>query len=270
LQPDNDHWGLTLTRQEKNNIVDALAAAFIKIVQSVMRVQAKERARSFQGVHRQSRKALAVDSMLYNVLSKRQPLPARPQDFRKMITEEERGIHRAVLYDALASLEDIDVLRNIRGKVRSHWGRPTTEEANRVDETRGMPSRYDEGQLIVTVNALLEDDEIVEMLASSLIKTDHFYQYEKYCYATMFYEMRDNVAAFFNNYKSIGMTEARARLNARNNGGRLILIRSLTDEQLEILAAKYATATLREYEKEPNIVLYRLLALIALGSSAKG
>ena len=62
----------------------------------------KNRARDWRRPHEQSKTGITRSTVLFNILTNTQKLPARPRDFRINLAEEEKSIGDSELSDILA------------------------------------------------------------------------------------------------------------------------------------------------------------------------
>ena len=125
-----------ISDKEKELIVQGLIEYTIKfMVDCVNRETSKKRAKGFTKPHNQSKTAIAQDTIQYNVLTKKQELPARPRDFRLKLANEEKNIGMAEMTDILSSSPFLgNLLERHNEKYPFRRGRPNS---NLAEERRG-------------------------------------------------------------------------------------------------------------------------------------
>ena len=117
-----------ISDKEKELIVQGLIEYTIKFMTDcVDRETSKKRAKRFTKPHNQSKTAIAKDTLQYNILTKKQALPARPRDFRLKLSNEENKIGMAEMTDILSSSPFLgNLLERQNKKYPFRRGRPTS------------------------------------------------------------------------------------------------------------------------------------------------
>jgi hypothetical protein len=256
--------GAKLTSEEKRLIVEGIIRTARKMMEKVTTEKsAKNRAKEWCKPHIQSKKSMTHDAILFNVLNQNQHLPARPRDFRLILSDGEKDIGQAELSDNLARLVNIYLLENKRGDFRFPRGKPKFN-SHFARERRGRLSYYNQTALKVKIDEVLGDPESMKLINGALIASDELYKFLKYSFATSFYQMKENEEAFFNSFKYLGITREQIKLNNKTPGP-WIPISNLSIDKLERLAGAYAHQTIKEDYKDGNGILYTIAALLYFG-----
>ena len=86
--------------EDKEWVVDEICYVIQKRIEKIITEKsAKNRAKSWSKPNSQSKTKLTFDSILYNVMTGKQQLPARPRDIRLNLPEPEKSIEGPELSD---------------------------------------------------------------------------------------------------------------------------------------------------------------------------
>jgi len=171
------------------------------MIDCVNRETSTKRAKKFTKPHHQSKTAIAQDSIQYNIITKKQELPARPRDFRLQLTTEEKDIGMSEMTDILSSSPFLgNLLDGHDEKFRFHRGRPNSKLAK---ERRGKPKYYTESERQKIFNSIINDSKIIKQIDEIVTNHEIFPKFLNYSLETMFKEIKKDETAFRNSYKSI-------------------------------------------------------------------
>lgn len=124
-------------------------------------------------------------------------------------------------------------------------------------------SYYEPSEVKKIVDRVLADETLVRRLTDRLIQSGVLHKLIKYENSVLLHQAKMQEQSIFNTYRAAGLSEARTKLNSQSmKGSRQIFVRDLTDEMIEALADAYARAEITRYETDPNMVLYRLVAIL--------
>ena len=190
-----------ISDKEKELIVQGLIEYTIKFMTDcVDRETSKKRAKRFTKPHNQSKTAIAKYTLQYNILTKKQALPARPRDFRLKLSNEENKIGMAEMTDILSSSPFLgNLLERQNKKYPFRRGRPTSI----LKERRGKPTYYTESDIQKIFDSILKDSKIIKQIDGIVTNHEIFPKFIKYSFGVYFKEMKENETAFRNSYKPI-------------------------------------------------------------------
>ena len=95
---------MTINEQEKELFVKGIVDTACKMMERIITSKsAKKRAISRCKPHEQSKTGITRNTILFNILTKTQRLPARPRDFRISLAEGQRVTIRTIRYSILIS-----------------------------------------------------------------------------------------------------------------------------------------------------------------------
>ena len=117
-----------ISNKEKEMIAQGIIEHAIKfMIDCVNSETSTKRANRFTKSHHQSKSAIAQNTIQYNILTKKQALPARPRDFRLKLANEEKQIGMAEMTNILSSSPFLgNLLEGHNGKYPFSRGRPTS------------------------------------------------------------------------------------------------------------------------------------------------
>ena len=114
---------------------------------AISRKSPKSRARDNSKPHKQSKTHIIRSTILFNILTTTQHLPARPRDFRINLGEEEKDILSSELSNILSSMVHQHFLQNKEGgkPLPFHFprGKPLSDiKKSGIAEERRLRSQY--------------------------------------------------------------------------------------------------------------------------------
>lgn len=216
---------------------------------------AKNRARSWSKVYKQSRTAITSDTVLFNILTNVQRLPARRRDFRLSLSEEEKKIGGPELSDVLASMVRKFLLEPKRGKFPFPRGRPSSN-IDLDEERRGRLSYYEESKVKNILDEVVKDPEAVRRIDNEILKSVLFYRFLRYSFEAAFYQMKEDEEGFLNSFKPAIRKYGLAQKKKEELDGSWIYARDLTPEKIRRLSEGYALDTIRKFGEDGKNVLY--------------
>jgi len=165
----------------------------------ITRQSPRKRALSLCKPHKQSKTAIARDTILFNNLTKTQRLPARPRDFRISLAEEQKDILDSELSEILSSLVHKCLLEPKRDKFHFTRGRPKSEEMSGIaKERRGALSYYTYAQIGKLIDEILSDSSSRELIDKAILNSELFHRFLKYSFQVHFYQMKEDEHSFRN------------------------------------------------------------------------
>jgi hypothetical protein len=175
----------SITDQQKETLAQGIISCSFKLMEKIITAKSpKKRARAISNPYQQSKKVIAGNTLLFNLLTDNQELPARPRDFRASLAGEEKDLGGPELSDILSLMVKQYFLDPSRTELTYARGRPESD-AGIVDERRGRPSHYDQSELKFIVNELLTDTELVKKIDSEVLNSEIFYRFLKYAFETL-------------------------------------------------------------------------------------
>jgi hypothetical protein len=249
-----------LTDEEKIVVTKGIIDASLSLMKDITTNQTpRNLAGEWLGTHSQSKTNISRDTVLFNVLTGKQKLPALPRQFRINLGDEEKNIRRWDLRKGvLAYLVDNHILAN-RGRILG-WtrGRPVTFSEI---ETRGRKdSHYDSSMMKEIVDEVLSDSEAIREIDGALLASPILYEFVKYLWETALHEAKANESAFRNSYKPAIM-EYGIR-DADKDDRSYILIKNLSEDKLEALAKVHAVNTIQKFNEYDKSILYTIAGLV--------
>ena len=196
-----------LTEQEIQ-IVEKIFAGIFEMLNSIMTRQSpKDYAKSLSGPQRRSKKPITHTSILYNVTTHKQNLPAEPRKIRDNLPEDLKDINSTNLWKILKSLARTKFLRYEPHTIRRIRGRPKSrgfEESNRG----GKPSSHDKTEELENVIKILTKPEAKKLINTRLKDTGLLYKFKKYQKLVLFYQIRNHdIEALWDNVKPFGIKQ---------------------------------------------------------------
>jgi hypothetical protein len=191
-----------ISSKEKEMIAQGIIEHTLQfMIDCVNRETSTKRANRFTKSHHQSKTAIAQDTIQYNILTKKQEIPARPRDFRLKLANEEKKIGMSEMTDILSSSPFIgNLLERHDGKYPLSRGRP---KSNLAGERRGRPNYYTESERQKIFDCIMKDSKIEKQIDDIVTNHEIFPQFINYYLEIMFKEIKKDEKAFRNSYKPI-------------------------------------------------------------------
>jgi hypothetical protein len=252
-----------ITDEEKRLLIHEIIDTCQKMMEKIITEKSpKKRARKWSQTHSQSKMSITRDSILFNLLTDEQPLPARPRDFRLLLTEEEKNIKRWDLTEILTSYVRMNLLNPKRDDFPFPKGRPKSD--SRIsEERRGGPSYYEPSKIKEVIDEILKDPQAIKEINNALIGIEIFYKFIKYSFETALYQIKENEDAFLNSYKPAIQKYGLAYKNKEEQNESWIYARDLTENKIKDLSEKYAHSTIAQFKNEgKNIIYYTIAGLL--------
>lgn len=189
-----------ISNKEKEMIALGIIEYTIKfMINCVNRETSTKHANRFTKSHHQSKTAIAQNTIQYNILTKKQEIPARPRDFRLKLANEEKQIGMAEMTNILSSSPFIgNLLEGHDGKYPFSRGRP---KSNLAKERRGKPRYYDESDIQKIFDCIVKESKIVKQIDDIVTNHEIFPKFINYSLEIMFKEVKKDEKAFRNSYK---------------------------------------------------------------------
>jgi len=242
---------------DRESMAETICYAVNKMIEKIVTEKsARSRGRAWCRLHNQSQKRLTFDTIVYNLITGKQYLPARPRDFRVNLSEEERMIQSGELSDVLSKLVAFFIIDNHRSNFPFRRGRPNDELRS---ERRGRNSFYTHSDLTKEIHAVLKDPSNLKFIDDG-IDAKKMHGFLKYSIASVFYQAKEDEQAFLNSLKPYGLKVQQLELNAEKEGP-WILIKEISDSKLLELADAYAKKEM-EHLLESDIPLIYEIAII--------
>ena len=161
----------------------------------IMSRQSPEKiADNFCSTQNQSKERVARNTILFNLMTGSQNLPARPRDFRLNLPEDVRDLSRSQLSDVLSSPVRMNLTDNSRDNFPFKRGRPLNDNQNLSDESRGRLSYFTASKFNKLIGRLLETD--IEDIKRELLKMDEYYEFLVYSFEANQIQFLTNEGAF--------------------------------------------------------------------------
>jgi hypothetical protein len=248
------------TEDERNILIHDIVDVTEKMMQSIVTKRSpKNRAKSSCGKYKHSKRYLTRDTILVNIMSGNQTLPARPRDFRVKMPVEQKNIERHGLFDMLQFLVRIYILNYKKEEFKFRHGRPRSG-SELSEETRGRKdSFYQRTDIYQIIDKMLADYTTIGKIDKNLDK-QKLYDFLKYSFASHFYEIKICPEKFLESLKPY---EKIAEVNKdKYANAPLVLAKDLTPEKINILAKKYALVTLANNSYNNRMVYFVSTLLI--------
>jgi hypothetical protein len=262
---------LTELQERKNSedreiLINEICSAIEKRIKGIiLEKSAKSRAKAWSKAYSQSKTRLTFDSILFNIMTGKQQLPARPRDFRLSLPDEEKTIKGPELSDALSKLVDFNIIDPRRVTLPLGRGRPKRQLS---EENRGRLSYYESSNLKKSISEIIQDPSLLASIDQKLIQSGKLYCLLKYSFEAAFYQAKENEREFLNTFRPYGVSEQQLESNTKKDGN-WIRFKDMAPEKLKQLAGAYATKTLDERFKKNNIpIVYKIMTICdILGAS---
>jgi hypothetical protein len=251
--------GITISKEEKAAVSQGIIDNALKMMERVITEKsAKKRARSWSKPHNQSKTAITSDTILFNILTRVQQLPARPRDFRLNLSDEEKEVGGPELSDILRSMVRKNLLDPKRDDFPFPKGRPGSDLA---EERRGRFSYYEQSKIKAILDEIIKDPEVVRSIDNEILKNPLLYRSLKYYFETHFYQMRENETAFLNTQKPAIMKYGLAQRKKEELDSSWTHAKYLTSDKIKKLAEHYALYTIRTFKEDGKTILYLIAGL---------
>jgi hypothetical protein len=198
-QTEKSNSGLT---EQEIQIVEKILAGIFEVLNSIITQHSPEDyAKSLSGPQRRSKKPITHTSILYNVTTHKQNLPAEPRKIRANLPEDLKDINSTDLWKILNSLARTKFLRSEPNTIRCIRGRPKSrgfEDSNRG----GKPSSHDKTEELKKVIKILTKPEAKKLINTRLKDTGLLFKFTKYKKLVLFYQIRNHdIEALWDNVK---------------------------------------------------------------------
>ena len=252
---------ITISNEEKALLVQGIIDNALKLMERIIvDKSAKNRAISWSKPYKQSRTAITSDTILFNVFTNVQQLPARPRDFRINLSGDEKKIEGPELSDVLASLVlDFCVLENNRDCFPFLKGR---RKSYLAEESRGRNSYYESSIIKEVIDEVLRDPEAIKTIDDALIGTEIIYKFLKYSFEAGLYLSKENEKAFLNTYKPEIMKYGLTYKKKDELNESWLYVKDLSKEKLKSLAKAYARNLIQHFKGDGKNILYVVAGLI--------
>jgi hypothetical protein len=255
---------MTITDEEKRVLIHDIIDSCLKLMEKITTEKSpKKRARKWSGTNSQSKMAITRDSILFNLLTYKQPLPARPRDFRLQLTEEEKNIKRWDLTEILTSYVRMNLLDPKRDDFPFPKGRPKSNGYT-AEERRGGTSYYEPSKIKEIIDEIITDPQAIKEIDNTLIGTEIFYKFIKYSFETAFYQIKENKDAFFNTYKPAIRKYGLVYNNKEEQNKTWIYARDLTENKIMALSEQYADGAISQFRNDGKNIIYTVAGLLYL------
>jgi hypothetical protein len=181
----------SLTEQEKQ-IAHMTIVGVSEMLSRIISIRtAEDRANSYSGKHKQSKKAIARSSAVYSlVLDKNITEPSQSCDIIERLPEDIRNINKSDLRDVLEPFCRMYIIKNTREKKILPSHRPRCPDYN-DDDPGGRPSYYERSPLLEVALRILEKQHVRQFINQSLIEDGILFQFLKYIRIQMFHQIRN-------------------------------------------------------------------------------
>jgi hypothetical protein len=252
----------TITDEEKRFLIHEIINACLKMMEKIITEKSpKKRARKWSGTNEQSKMAITRGSILFNLLTDKQPLPARPRDFRLQLADEEKNIKRWDMTEILTSYVRMNLLDPKRDDFPFPKGRPKSD-SRIAEERRGGPSYYEPSKIKEIIDEILKDPQAIKEIDNGLIGTEIFYKFIKYSFETALYQIKENEDAFLNSYKPAIRKYGLVYKNKEKQNESWIYARDLTENKIKDLSEQYAHSAIAQFRNEGKNVIYTIARLL--------
>jgi hypothetical protein len=249
----------SLTHEEKQIVIQGIIDTINKFMDRVVVSESpKKRAKTWSKPHKQSKTAIASNTMFFDNLTDSQRLPSRPRDFRLSLAERERNIGAAELSDILASMVNKYLLQNKRSGFPFPRGGPTNDLA---EERKGRFSYYELPEIRKIIDKIIIDPKTIKQINNAILAKDLLYRFLKYSFKTHFHQLKENESAFIT---SMGPSIQRYGISYKKKAEldiSWIYAKDLTNDKIKKLAEKYAIHTMHKLKNADLNILYTVASL---------
>jgi len=247
-----------LSLEERQWIIEGICYAVNKMIEKIITEKSpKNRAKSWSLPHSQSHKRLAFDSMMYNLMSGKQQVPARPRDFRLNLAPQESEIDSGELFDGFAKLVAFHIGDAHRNDFPFPRGKPKQAFSS---ERRGRNSYYDYSELKNIVHEFVTEPQMIELISERLLANEKLFSFLKYSFCTVFYQAKENPQEFLNSFRPYGLNYKQLELNSEKPGPWLNFS-DMSTGKLEELAGSYTRKSIQNFQSS-NIPIFYEVAII--------
>jgi hypothetical protein len=259
---------ITISEEQKATLDKVIIDSIhIFMERAISRKSPKSRALDRSKRHKQSKTHIARSTILLNILTNIQHLPARPRDFRINLAEEEKDIQDSELSDILSSMVRQHFLQNKRGKFCLPRGKPLSDikKSGIADERRGAGSAYKVDILKEAIDEILKDSKSRQTIDDAILKSETFFRFLRYSFEVGYIQMKENENAFLNTMRPAIMKYGLIHKRKKEElDGSYIYTRDLTNDKIKLLAKGMATDTMNQFKQDEKDILYTVAAMLSL------
>jgi hypothetical protein len=267
-QTEKSSSGLT---EQEIQIVEKILAGIFEVLNSIMtRHSPKDYAKSLSGPQRRSKKPIAHTSILYNVATHKQNLPAEPRKIRDNLPEGLKDINSTDLWKILKSLARTKFLHYEPHTIRRIRGRPKSRgfEDNNLG---GKPSLHDKTEALENVIKILTKPEAKKLINTRLKDTGLLYKFKKYQNLVLFYQIRNHdIEALWDNVKPFGIKQNINNIadekerEKKRKASEVFLqrIKNLSEQDLEHEAGQKAEADIIKHAGDEDLFINIIAGLL--------
>jgi hypothetical protein len=181
----------SLTEEEKQ-IAHMTIVGVSEMLNHIMSIRtAEDRAKSYSGKHKQSKKSIARSSAVYSLtLDKNITEPSQPLDIIERLPEDIRNINKSDLRDVLEPFCRMYLIRNTREKIVLPSHRPKCTDYN-DDDPGGRPSYYERSPFLELALRTLEKQHVRQFINQSLIEDGILFPFLKYIRIQLLHQIRN-------------------------------------------------------------------------------
>jgi hypothetical protein len=225
---------------------------------------AEDRAKSYTGKHKQSKKSIARSSAIYSLtLDKNITEPSQPLDIIERLPEDIRNINKSDLRDVLEPFCRMYIIKNTREKIVLPSHRPRCTDYN-DDDPGGRPSYYERSPLLELALRTLEKQHVRQFINQSLIKDGILFQFLKYIRIQLFHQIRNaKETLLWNVVKPFPFIDDSIRERPASQVF-LNRIRRLSKNDLEREAEILAEKSLNEHKGDVNLFANVIATCLAI------
>lgn len=251
--------GSNVPHEDQEIDVNEICFAIEKRIEKIITEKsARNRAKVWSKTYSQSKKRLTFDSILSNIMTDKQQLPARPRDIRLNLSQEEKEIKGPELSDTLVRLQELNIIDGHRDNLPLGRGRPKRQLSK---EKRGRLSYYEFSGLKKAVSDIIQNQIMASSINEKLIKSGKLYGFLKYSFECAFYQAKENPSEFLNTFRPYGVLEPQLELNKKKEGN-WMRFRDMSPKRLKQLAGAYANRVIEEgYKKNHIPIIYDIMAM---------
>ena len=258
---------ITISEEEKASVVQGIIQCTFKMMERIIGTKSpKNCARDICRSHKQSKTEITRNTILHNILTNTQRLPARPRDFRISLAEQEKDIAESELSDILSSLVHKHLLDPKRDNFPFPRGRPKsdTETSGLAKERRGAFSYYTSSQIKEIIDGILKDSKSRQSIDNAILKSEIFYRFLKYSFEVYLYQMKEDEKAFLNTMRPAIMKYGLGHKRLEELDSSYIFAKDLTPDKIKRLARGYAIGTMNKFQQDGKNILYTVAGLFTL------
>jgi hypothetical protein len=258
---------LTISEEEKASLVQGIIESASKMMERIITTKSpKNRARDWCKPHQQSKTGITRGTVLFNILTNTQRLPARPRDFRINLAGEEKSIGDSELSDILALSVRNYLLEHKRDNFPFPRGSPKSDEKTSgiADERRGTLSYYTPSRIRSIIDEILSDPKSIESIDKAILHSKVFYSFAKYYYEVCLYQMKEDEQAFLNTMSPAIRKYGLRHKSTKELDSLDIYARDLTPDKIDNLTKGYAINTMNKLQQDGKNILYTVAALFSI------